>query len=676
MHIQPSFPSMMPESTWRPPDSFPEISDAKWWSLDVESRDPHLKARGPGFVRRDAYVCGVAIHVDGFSGYWPVRHATGSNIAPNVVFGWLRDQTKHFRGEVYGANVLYDEEALWYEDVRFHDDVKRRDVQICEPLLDAETTNGYSLAVLSNKYLGVGKDESLLRKAAQMLNKGYRDKACHKPISLDPKGDLWVMDPIYVGAYAESDVDRPRRIYEKQKKLIDEQNLGRILDLESSLTPILLRMRINGVRVDLEQAEKLRNLMTREIDKYSAQIVKLVGFDPNVDSGQDLAKAYNALNFRMPELNIADNLRYTGRGNPSFTADWYAAQSDPLSKTILKKKKLMTMRDDFIVGDILKEHVDGRIHAQFHQLRGDENGTRDGRFSSTNPNLQQVPARHDDDLWGKDSPIWAEEVRKLFIADEGKKFLKADYSQQELRLLVHFASKAKMHGVEPVVAQYRANPKTDYHNVVQNLVKEACGKLYKRRYIKDANFGLVYGMGFAKLCKKLGLSDSEAKEFLAAYHGAIPFAKSLSAKAMGVAQERGYVLTLLGRRCRFDLWEPIAESREERTFKFQGLRRDLAEQKWPGRRLQRAGTHKALNKIIQPSAADQTKQAMHDLYYEHGIVASLQVHDELDGSVADVEEARTYKRVMETCVLLEIPVVADVKLGPSWGNAKEEVELQ
>ena len=134
---------MMPTSSWRPPDSFPEIFDAKWWSLDVESRDPHLKARGPGFVRRDAYACGVAVHVDGFSGYYPVRHATGSNIAPNVVFEWLRDQTKHFRGELYGANLLYDEEALWYEDVKFHDDVKRRDVQICEPLLDAETTNGY-----------------------------------------------------------------------------------------------------------------------------------------------------------------------------------------------------------------------------------------------------------------------------------------------------------------------------------------------------------------------------------------------------------------------------------------------------------------------------------------------------------------------------------------------------
>jgi DNA polymerase I-like protein with 3'-5' exonuclease and polymerase domains len=666
---------MMPTSSWKLPDSFPDISQAKFWSLDVETCDPFLRSRGPGTLRKDAWICGVAIHTEGFTGYYSCRHAVGPNIAPNVLFDWLRDQVKDFRGELYGANLLYDLEHLWVEDVKFHDDVKVRDVQICEPLLDSETTDGYSLEVLSRKYLGVGKEESLLREAAQMYTSGYKDKACHRPINFDPKKDLWQLPPEYVGQYAEIDVLNPRRIYEKQKKLIDEQNLERVLDLESSLTPILLRMRINGVRVDLEQAEKLRDLMSREIDKYSLQIKKLVGFDPNVDSGQDLSKAYNALNFRMPELNIANNLKYTGKGNPSFTADWYSAQQDPLSKAILKKKKLMTMRDDFIVGDILHEHVDGRIHAQFHQLRGDEHGTRDGRFSSTNPNLQQVPARHDEDLWGKDSPVWAELVRQLFIADSGKKFLKADYSQQELRLLVHFASKAKMRGVESVVAEYRKNPKTDYHSVVQGLVKEACGKLYKRRYIKDANFGLVYGMGFAKLCLKLGLSNLEAEEFLKAYHGAIPFAKSLAAKAMGVAQERGYVLTLLCRRCRFDTWEPIAESREERSFKFKGLRRDLAEQQWPGRRLQRAGTHKALNKIIQPSAADQTKQAMHDLYYDHGIVPQLIIHDEFTGSVVDAEEARIYKYVMENCVLLEIPVVADTKLGASWGSTKEEIEL-
>ena len=676
---------MAPKSSWKPPNSFPEIGGAKWWSLDVESYDPHLQAKGPGFIRGDAFVCGVAIHVDGFSGYYPVRHAQGQNLAPNAVFDWLRDQAKHFRGELYGANLLYDEEGLWHEDVRFHDDVVRRDVQVAEPLLDEETAEGYSLEVLSRKYLGIGKDELLLRDAAQAYVKGYRDKSCKHPLSFDPKKDLWMLPPEYVGAYAEADVDRPRRIYEKQAAIIGEENLWRIFDLESSLIPILLRMRINGIAVDLEHAEKLRDLLTQEIDKYSLRISRLVGFDPNVDSGDDMRKAYEALNFRMPELNIAANLRYTAIGNPSFVAEWYAAQEDPLSRMVLKKKKLMTLRDDFVVGDVLREQVNGRIHAQFHQLRGDDHGTRNGRFSSTNPNLQQVPARHDEDLWGKDSPNWAEEVRKLFVPDlvnpggttkNRKKFLKADYSQQELRLLVHFAAKCGLRGVEKIVQEYRKNPKTDYHSVVQELVKATSGKFYKRRYIKDANFGLVYGMGFQKLCSKLNLTAAEASEFLKAYHGAIPFAKAISAKATGIAQERGYTLTLLGRRCRYNLWEPVAESREERGFKYQGLRRDLAEQRWPGRRLQRSGTHKALNKIIQPSAADQTKQAMHDLYYIHRLVPSLQVHDELTASVADVEEARTYKRTMETCVTLEIPVVCDAKLGDSWGSAKEEVLLE
>ena len=683
-HIQPSFDCMMPASSWRAPDSFPDIYDAKWWSIDIESRDPYLKSRGPGFLRRDAYACGVAIHVEGFSGYYPVRHATGSNIAPNVVFDWLRDQTKHFRGEVYGANVLYDEEALWYEDVRFHDDVKRRDVQICEPLLDAETTNGYSLAVLSNKYLGVGKDESLLREAAQMLNKGYRDKACHKPISFDPKGDIWMMDPIYVGAYAEGDVDRPRRIYEKQKRLIDEQELQPILDLESSLVPILLRMRINGVRVDLEKAEALRTLLTQEIDKYSMCIIKLVGFDFNVDSGLDLTKAYNALSFRLPELNIAANLKYTSRGNASFTADWYAAQTDPMSRLILKKKKLMTLRDDFVIGDILKEHVNGRLHAQFHQLRGDEHGTRDGRFSSTNPNLTQVPARHngcDSDcptnctahLWGKTDLNWAEEVRALFVPDVGKRWFKGDYMGQEPRLLLHFASLCHLPGADMAVEAFRRDPLTDYHKLTTTIVNEKSGRGFKRKQIKAVNLAIMYSAGLVKLCTMLGVSLGEGQEILAAYHEALPFVKALSNKAMETAKTRGFVRTLLGRRCRFDLWEFVPESKEERKFKVQGLPREQAEQKWPGRRLQRANIHKALNKIIQPSAADQTKKAVQVLYYEHGFLPQLIVHDEVDRSVEDLNEARTCKRVMETAVLLEIPVICDAFVGDSWGNAKEKV---
>lgn len=675
MQFQPSFPEFLPESNWRPPDSFPDISDAKYWSLDLETRDPHLTEKGPGFIRDDAYICGVAIEVPGFRGYYPVRHAQGANLAPNVVFDWLRNQAKDFRGELYGANLLYEEEGLWFEDVKFHDDVKRCDVQICEPLLDEETAAGYSLEVLSKKYLGVGKDEELLRRAASMYTKGYKDKRAKWPIPFDPKGDLWMLPPEYVGAYGEGDVDRPRRIYEKQKLQIEKEDLWDIFDLESSLTPILLRMRIAGVRVDIEQAEKLRKLLTREIDHYSMEIKRYAGFDPNVDSGKDMQKAYENLNFRMPELHIAENLKYTLKGNASFTADWYSAQTDPLSRIVLKKKKLMTMRDDFVLGDILKEHVNGRIHAQFHQLRQDEGGTRSGRFSSSAPNLQQVPARHDDDLWGKDSPIWAEEVRKLFIAEPGERWLKADYSQQEPRLLVHFASLCHLPGADLAVAAFRKNPLTDYHTLTMEIVNEKSGKHFKRRQIKGINLGVMYGMGLPKLCRMLGISMQEGAEIVAAYHAALPFVKGLSTKVMSIVQDRGFLRTLLRRIRRFNLFEPIPENKEERAFRYQGLPLDQAKEKWHGRRLQRFGVHKALNALIQGSAADQTKLAMRILYYTFKIVPQLTVHDEIGKSVNGLDEARTIKRVMETCVTLEIPVVAESMLGPSWGDAHEEVEL-
>ena len=673
--VQPPFPEFLPESSWRPPDSFPDLTRAKWLSIDCETKDPNLREKGPGFVRGDAFVAGVAIHADGFSGYYPVRHLTGCNLAPNVVFQWLADQAKAFVGELYGSNLLYDEEALWFEGVKFLDEVKRRDIQIVEPLLDAETTKGYSLEVLSQKYLDQGKEESLLREAASMHTKGWKDKRSRRPIPFDPKGDLWKLAPEYVGEYAEGDVDRPRRIYQEQLRVIEQECLHQILALESSLIPILLRMRVTGVRVDLQAADDLRKRMTVEIDKYSNQIKQLVGFHPNVDSSQELAKAYRVLDLQKPEMHIGASLKYTKLGAPSFTSDWYSAQQDPLSKLIHKKKKLMTLRDDFVSGDIIKESVSGRVHPQFHQLRQDDKGTRGGRFSSTNPNLQQAPSRHDDALWGPESPIWAKDVRKLFVAEPGELMFKGDFSQQEPRPLLHFAMECNLPGSAEAVQAFKKNPRTDYHTLTTDIVNRVSGKNFKRKQIKAVNLGISYGMGIEKLSRQLGVSLAEAREIKAEYDEALPFVKGLSKKAMSVVSERGYLSTLLKRRQRFDLWEFVPNSVEERAFKPRGLPRDEAEATWPGRKLQRSGIHKALNTLIQGSAADQTKEAMRQLYYNHGIVLQLVVHDEGVKSVVSMDEAKTIKRVMETCVVLHLPVVCDAVVGPSWGGASEEVSL-
>ena len=673
MSIQLPFPELLPNSNWRMPDKFPSFRDEKWLSLDLETHDPNLRTKGPGFIRGDAKVVGVAIHVEGFSGYYPVRHLQGNNFAPNVVFDWLKDEASHFRGKLFGANLLYDEEGLWSEGVTFHDDVSRCDVQMCEALIDEETAEGYSLEVISNKYLGHGKEEHLLKDASQMHTKGYKDKRAKRPIPFDPKGDLWMLAPEYVGEYAETDVGNPRKIFlDHQSKIFDREHLWKIFDLESSLIPILLKMRIKGVRVDLEAAHNLVTLLSREIENYSGRIKQLVGFYPNLDSGQDVSRAYEVLGARMPELNISSKLKYTSLGNPSFTSEWYSMQQDPLSSLIRKAKKLLTLRDDFVIGDVIKEQVNGRIHCQFTQLRQDDSGTRSGRMASKNPNLQQVPARHDKDLWGKDSKNWADEVRKLFVADQGMHYLKSDVSQQEPRLLVHFAALCNLPGADAAVAAFRRDPRTDYHQLTTNIVNETCGRSYRRAQIKGINLGIVYGMGLKKLCRMLNLSENEGKEILAAYHEALPFVRGLSSKVMSVVESRGFVNTIEMRRRRFNLWE-VVPNRDEDIWVKQGLPRDQAEAKWPGRKLRRFGLHKAMNALIQGSAADQTKKMMQILYYQYGKIAHLQVHDELGFSIADAREGFLIKSQMENAIKLEIPVVCDAMYGPSWGEAKMEV---
>lgn len=659
MYIQPAFPEMMPISLWRPPSEFPDLTRAKRIQIDCETKDPRLKEKGPGFVRGESYVVGVAVKTKDFSGYYPVRHAQGQNLAPNVVFDWLGDQLKS-DSEKVGANLLYDFEALHYEGVH-NIGGKWRDVQVAEALIDEETAEGYSLEVLGRKYLSRGKDEELLRHAAAMYKKTFKGK---KGVSLDPKTDMWMLPAEYVGAYAEADVVLPELILEKQLKILSDEGLNDIWELESDLIPILLKMRIHGIAVDLEAAHALAKRLTKEIDVLSMMIIKTVGMDINVDSGHDLKKAYERLGATHEELDI--QLAYTAQGNSSFTAEWLNNQTDALSGCIIKKRKLMTMRDDYVIGDIIGESVNGRVYARFNSLRKDDSGTRSGRFSSTNPNLQQVPARDE---------YWAPLIRGLFVADKGKKWLKADYSQQEPRLLLHFAHLCGLPQAQEAVEQFKKNPRTDYHQMTTDLVNRHSSRVYKRKQIKGINLGIMYSMGLDKLCRMIDVAITEGEQILAEYHKALPFVRNLSSKAMSMAQSRGFINTLLKRKRRFNLWEPVPDRGERGVVRYKGLKREEAESKWPNRRLQRYGIHKALNALIQGSAADQTKEAMRILYYNFGIVIQLQVHDELGKSVADIEEARTIKHVMETCVELALPVVADTSVGPSWGAANEIVEL-
>jgi len=334
---------------------------------------------------------------------------------------------------------------------------------------------------------------------------------------------------------------------------------------------------------------------------------------------------------------------------PSFTKQWLGAHSHPIAQMIVKLREYDKAESTFI-DTILKHEHEGRIHCEFHQLRNDGGGTVTGRFSSSNPNLQQIPAR--------DKEI-KKLIRGLFIPEEGTKWGSFDYASQEPRLLVHFAAslgkKVKHPMVDGIVEKFHGGG-VDLHQMVADMAD------ITRKEAKTVNLGIMYGMGKAKLAAQLEISEEQAVTLLDTHKEKVPFVKDLAERAAASAAENGQVRTLLGRRCRFHLWEP----------KGYGYNTPLPYEKavkMYGTSIRRAFTYKALNKLIQGSAADQTKKAMQDCYAE-GLLPMLTVHDELCFSIESEEQASKIKDIMENGLseVLKVPSQVDQELKNNWGE--------
>lgn len=394
-----------PDTGWSPPTAFPNLEAAKSVAIDVETFDPDLTTKGPG-VRRGAYIVGVAVGVGDARWYFPMRHAVQSeyNLDPGVVLRWLGDQLSRPRQPKVGANLLYDLDFLAAAGVKVAGQMI--DVQVAEPLLD-ENARSYSLNNIALKYLGESKRDELLYAWSAAAYGGESERA--------QAANIYRCPPCLVGPYAEGDVDLPLRIFEKQRPLLEEQNLLPLFDVESRLIPLLLAMRQRGVRVDVEGAQKTYEVFTQRIE----EAVKALG-GINVYAADDIA--------RYCEKNGIKHGK-TVLGNPSFTAAWLEKHRDPLIRSINDVRKLYKTRDTFIKGYILESHVNGRIHAQFNQLRGEDGGAVSGRYSSSNPNLQNIPIR-DPEI----GPI----MRRFFLPDEGELWARLDWSQIEFRLLCHY----------------------------------------------------------------------------------------------------------------------------------------------------------------------------------------------------------------------------------------------
>lgn len=613
-----------PTSSWRPPSIFPNVPRGARISIDLETKDPLLDTRGPGTIRKDGFPAGIALGLEDWAGYYPMRHMMGGNMDPDVVLSYFTDLLKRTDLEVVFAHGLYDLEWLKFDEVKVNG--KLKDILINEPLIDEESSFQYNVSGLGQKYLGHKKDEKLLNEAASAFG-------------VDPKAGLWKLHPRYVGQYAEMDVRMNLEIFKKQEPIIKELNLQRIVDMETDLIPILLDMRGHGVRVDLERAAVLGKQWLKDEEALLVEIRKIAGCFLDIWSGDMIQRVCDRLDISYPK---------TAKGNASFSKVVLEHSQEPLLQLIRKARSINRLRKTY-VEELMKFAVNGRIHAEFHPLRGDEDGTRTGRFSSSCPNLQQIPSR---------DKVLAPIIRSLFLPDEGEEWNKYDYSQQEPRVLTHYAHICKLRGADKMQQEYVNNPKVKFYDLAAREAR------LEYSASKILTLGICYGEGMDKIAVDLAVSVEEARRLMATFNQANPYVKDLSEQVMQKAKSKGCIISLLGRRFNFNLWEPAGSHGTDRM----ALRLEAAQKMWPDKRLVRAYTYKALNRLIQGSSADMTKAAMIGVYKERKRFPLSQVHDELNYSLprGDREESAKIKHILEHCVPLTVPIVADLHIGEHW----------
>jgi len=503
------------------------------------------------------------------------------------------------------------------------------DTMVMASLVD-ENRMRYTLNALSWEYLGERKSEATLNEIA-------------KNWGIDPKAELYKLPAIYVGEYAEKDAYLTLNLFKRLSTEIKKDNLTEIFNLETQLFPCLVDMRFKGVRVNVEKAHQLKEKLLEQEKQFLTEIKKETGQDIQIWAARSIAKVFDKL--KLPYE------RTTKTNAPSFTKNFLQEHTHPVVNKIAKAREINKAHTTFLDTILRYEHK-GRIHADINQIRSDQGGTVTGRFSYSNPNLQQIPARNKDL-----GPM----IRSLFIPEDGCVWGCFDYNQQEPRLVVHFAATTagikEDASVKEIVDNY-SNNDIDFHKTVADMAG------ISRLQAKTINLGLFYGMGKNKLQAELGVSKDKAEELFKQYHDKVPFVKQLMDSTMRRAQDSGRIRTLLGRLCRFHLWEPHQFGIHKALSHEDALR-----EHGPG--IRRAYTYKALNKLIQGSAADMTKKAMLELHKE-GIIPHIQVHDELDISVKDKQQAELIKSVMEDAVSLEVPNKVDYESGPNWGTIKEK----
>ena len=644
-------------SNWTTPTELPDLRRVGIIALDTETKDDRLRAhKGSGWATGEGHICGVSVayHEDGAirARYFPLRHPDSANLDPTRVFQWLRDLIAS-DVRIVGQNTLYDFGWLRTDAGILMPPAERlEEIGALATLVD-ENRYAYNLAALCAWRGLPGKDENALQEGTAVLGLSKRAK---------PAAHIWQMPAHFVGSYAEQDAASTLALFESLNPVLDYEGTRSAYRLEVDLLPMVHEMRRRGVRINTAAAEQARDHLLQQRDAAFAELSEKLGASVSMaEIGRNkwLAETFDKHGIKYPR---------TAKGNPSFTAGttgWMHKHSHWLPQLVAKADRYNKAAVDFLETHILGHTVNGRIHAEIHPHRSDEGGTRSLRFSYSNPPLQQMVAR-DEEI----APL----IRGVFLPEENQFWAKPDISQQEFRFIVHYAARHKLRGAQQAVDRYRTNPDTDFHAFVAELTG------IERKQAKNVNFAKAFGAGVRKFAAMIGQREGDARAIYEKYDRALPFVHQLAKVCQRAAQRQGYLELCDGARRHWHDWVALANwtkgagpcEREEAERRI----KDPAHpwyQKGPPRR---ADTHKAMNALIQGSAARHSKLWMRAVWRE-GITPLLQMHDCLDLSAASPEQAECVAQLGCEAVELAVPMRVDLKFGRNWGDAKHTwAELQ
>ena len=670
-----------------------DLQDVDTVAIDIETYDPNLKTKGLGAIRKDGFITGVAVATGKDTVYFGLHHSDKTTSKEEEKEFWDQLNKKLLQNpniiKVF-HNAIYD--VCWLRSVTGKM-LKGRlvDTMVAASVID-ENRFKYSLDALSKDYLNDSKYKYDLYEKAAI--EGIKD----------PMSNMHKLSYDLVKVYAKQDVDLTLKLWNLFNKKLDktlytkaENNkvytCRNIFELETRLFPCLVDMKFKGVRIDTQKLEHLGKRLIRRRDNLLSIIKKHTGLKLQLWAATSIKQL-------LDNRKITKFEKTPKSGMPKLPKDFLKTHEDRFLRMVSKAREADKAVNTFIEG--LKSYIyKGRIHADINQIKGDGGGTVTGRFSMSNPNLQQIPSKG---YIGK-------KMRELFIPEEGHTWGSFDYSQQEPRIVVHYAIKHGLSETEDLKERFD-DDKADFHQVVADMAK------ISRKQAKTINLGLFYGMGKGKLQAELNLDKAQAKTLFDTYHRKVPFVKELSDNLIRFAAKHKLIFTLEDRFCRFDKyesvnkrwdnnkrkfqeWDPEAVeikqsdgkikykgdwitpklfTREEAWTKFKLLFNAKSKEKveqlteeqrqdWFKNYFSPAFTYKALNRLVQGSAADMTKKAM-VLLYEKGIVPHIQIHDELCVSIKDQETRNTIQKIMETAITLEINNKVDYEVGTNWGNIK------